>query len=377
MKHVVLVGLGHAHLEVLRLWTQSPPPQVSITLVSPCDWVLYSGMVPGVFSRRYQWDQARISAGLILRNPIVRYIAQNVERLDTNTKCLYLSGGLQLRYDLVSLNVGSTSEALPKAASSKTRSTAQTLGIRPLGDFYENIEHWFSSIPRNEGAPEYPVLYVVGSGLTGVELALNFASRRVRDQLQFQIVLVEASHYIAPRVNRYQRQALHKVLRQAGVLIKTDAKFDFDRLHASDVVVFATGAKGHAWIQNSDLQSEDGFVIVNDSLQSVSHPEVFGAGDCVKVKGRDYEKSGVFPVRQGPHLDQNLRLYLHGLKPQPHTYKKNPLYIVSHGNGTATALIYGVAISGRWIQRWKEKIDQNFVAKYNGGYRKSSSRIKI
>jgi NADH dehydrogenase FAD-containing subunit len=48
VKHLVLLGAGHAHLQVLLALAQAPLPGARITLVSPFAEFLYSGMVPGV-----------------------------------------------------------------------------------------------------------------------------------------------------------------------------------------------------------------------------------------------------------------------------------------------------------------------------------------
>ena len=56
--------------------------------------------------------------------------------------------------------------------------------------------------------------------------------------------------------------------------------------------------------------TEQGWVRVNDHFQSVSHPYVFAAGDCCNAEGlpngRSLPKAGVFAVRAGPVLIENL-----------------------------------------------------------------------
>ena len=74
-----------------------------------------------------------------------------------------------------------------------------------------------------------------------------------------------------------------------------------------------TNAEAPRWIKDSGLTvTSSGFLEVSNTLQSVSHPFVFGAGDVATVVGQERPKSGVFAVRQGRPLYANLRRYAEG-----------------------------------------------------------------
>ena len=65
MKHLVLVGAGHAHAQVLLDWAAHPMPGVELTLVSPEPLAPYSGMVPGWLAGRYQYEEIAIDFGAL------------------------------------------------------------------------------------------------------------------------------------------------------------------------------------------------------------------------------------------------------------------------------------------------------------------------
>ena len=48
---LVLVGVGHAHVQVLRSLAMKPLAAVRVTLVVDDPVAVYSGMVPGVVAR--------------------------------------------------------------------------------------------------------------------------------------------------------------------------------------------------------------------------------------------------------------------------------------------------------------------------------------
>jgi NADH dehydrogenase FAD-containing subunit len=82
------------------------------------------------------------------------------------------------------------------------------------------------------------------------------------------------------------------------------------RVIPCNVPVWATGAEPQKVTARSDLEIMKGYFRVNDYLQSTSHPNVFGGGDCITmenhVDARYPTKAGVYAVREGPIIAQNL-----------------------------------------------------------------------
>jgi len=103
---------------------------------------------------------------------------------------------------------------------------------------------------------------------------------------------------------------------------------------------------------------------VNGFLQSTSHPQVFGAGDCVTDTKRPRAKAGVFAVRAAPLLAANLRAALQGAPLKPFAPPRNYLALVSAGERRAVGIWNGFSFQGRWAWRWKDRIDRRFVARY-------------
>jgi selenide,water dikinase len=134
---------------------------------------------------------------------------------------------------------------------------------------------------------------------------------------------------------------------------------------AADAIVWATSAAAAPWLAASGLGTDErGFVCVDDYLRSVSHPFVFAAGDCATLASHRHPKSGLYAVRHGPPLATNLLAHAHGRRLQPYRPQPRGLALIGTGDRAAILSWGPLAAKGRWVWRWKERIDRAFVARY-------------
>jgi selenide,water dikinase len=229
---------------------------------------------------------------------------------------------------------------------------------------------------------------VVGGGVGGVELTLNMQMRlwylldelgRSRDDLT--IHLFHRGEEIANGRNRSTRQLLHRRFVERSVRLHLQESVceiesvgdDQRRVRcesgltvACDRVFWVTNASSPGWIQGSGLATDDhGFLLVKDTLQSTSHPHVFAAGDVATMQNHPRPKAGVFAVRQGPPLFENLQAFLKGESLKPFKPQKQYLNIIDTGDGSAIASRGPFTFESKLMRAWKDRIDQKFMSLFS------------
>ena len=127
--------------------------------------------------------------------------------------------------------------------------------------------------------------------------------------------------------------------------------------------VWATGAAAHPLAAASDLPvDERGFVRIERTLLVAGYEDLFAVGDCASLPGM--EKAGVYAVRSGPLLDQNIRARMDGGTLREYQPQADFLSLLNLGDGTAIGSKWRLAFEGRWVMRLKDRIDRAFVARY-------------
>lgn len=349
MRRLLLVGAGHAHLTLLRDLAKTALYGARVTLVTPLERQVYSGMLPGVIAGHYRLDEAQIDVAALCARAHVELVAARVDALDVRARRASLDDGATLEYDALSLNPGSLVErSLPGAE--------RTLPVKPLDDFLAALD-----------GKRLGRVAVVGAGAAGAEVAMALAHRGVPTTLY-------SDRPVPPGVTG---ERVARALRRIGVDFRpgmaVDAVEDGSVIAAGasrqsfDLVILATGAAAPPWLAASGLAVDGhGYALVHDTLQSVSHPEVFVAGDCATMRDAPHPRSGVYAVRHGEVLAKSFRNLVAGQPPLPYAPQARALVLLSCGSRYAIAQRGGWTAEGRWVWRWKNWIDRRWLRSLRG-----------
>ncbi len=361
MKRLVLLGGGHAHVHVLHDLARRALRDAEVVLVSPFEDSIYSGMVPGWVAGHYALDDCRIPVAALARAGGVRFVRGAAARLDATARQVTLADGSLLDYDLLSIDTGSV---LPRDVIPGAR--VHALPVRPMERFVAHLGEVLQ-------APELHDIAVIGSGAAGVELAMALQHRLGADDSVRISVVCGAPEPLAGFATATVGKAV-RALKQRHITLLPDLCTQILSDHvqlaqgtrlACDVAVLALGSHAPAWLRDSGLALDSGgYVRTGATLQSVSHPEVFAAGDVASRDDAPHAKSGVYAVRAGPPLAHNLRRHAAGASLRRHRPPQRTLNLLSCGRKTAIASWGRWSVQGDWVWWWKDRIDRGFVERY-------------
>jgi selenide,water dikinase len=352
---ILLLGAGHAHVEVLRRFAKRPEPGVRLTLIGREPETPYSGMLPGVIRGDYESRQAHIDLAPLAAAASARLIIGEATAIRLEGRTVTVPGRPDIPFDLLSIDVGGAPPA-PEGG----------IGVKPIGRFLDQlraIEHTIADHDR---------IVVAGGGPAGVELALALACRY---RSRYRIALVSGTPEPLIDAPEAARRVAVTALVDASVEIVRGAlagAFQDGRVVLSDgsfldaaACLRATGVEAPDFLADSGLACDaKGCVQVDATLRSISDPAVFAAGDCASIQQSPRPKAGVWAVRAGVHLARNLRLAARHRPLKRWRPQREALVILGLGHGRAVAWRNGMSLSGPLVWRWKDWIDRRWMRMY-------------
>ncbi|MEG4055634.1 MULTISPECIES: FAD-dependent oxidoreductase [unclassified Microcoleus] len=396
MKHLVLIGGGHSHAIVLKMFGIKPLPGVRLTLISDVLHAPYSGMLPGHVAGFYDYDECHIDLRSLAEFAGCQILIDRAIAIDFNKNLVICQTRPPVNFDLLSVDIGSTPATLSVPGAAE-----YAIAAKPVPEF---LASWNQLISERQNYPQKPLrIAIVGGGAGGVELALNMQSRlgkeegrgkkeegrRKREEnLSSEIHLFHSGAELMPAHNHQVRRRIQEILISRGIQLhlkekvctvkkierETTLQFPIDYQISCksgleldcDRIFWVTQASAAHWIGESGLAADsNGFIQVNDCLQSVSHPNVFAAGDIAAMVNYPRPKAGVFAVRQGKPLFENLQQFLLEKPLKPFAPQKQYLGLIGTGNKRAIASRGSFMWESALLWYWKDWIDRQFMQKFS------------
>ncbi|WP_107667279.1 selenide, water dikinase SelD [Cyanothece sp. BG0011] len=374
--NLVLIGGGHSHAIVLKLWGMNPIPGVRLTLIGDRTHTPYSGMLPGQVAGFYTFEETHIDLRCLAQFAQANFYHDTVINLDLENKQVICQEHPPIAFDYLSIDIGS----IPKKTNISGASD-YAIPAKPVGQFlmaWEKVKKTIQTHPKQSYS-----LTIIGGGAGGVELAFNMRTSLLNilenaDNLNLNLIhqgdnlLIGHSHWASQKVeslllengtNVYLNETVTEITPNSPhhYIITCNSGLKIE----SDFVFLVTQASAPQWIEKTGITTDKkGFILVNDYLQSVSHPHIFAAGDIATMQNYSRPKAGVFAVRQGQPLFNNLQSILLGNKLQSYHPQKFYLSLIGTGNKKAIASWGSFGLEASWLWTWKDHIDRKFMDRF-------------
>jgi NADH dehydrogenase FAD-containing subunit len=273
--------------------------------------------------------------------------------------------GDRIPYDALSLNIGSEVGRLPGAGGEDRQ-----FAVKPVSRLLELRD----AILRFDPGRLLHIA-VAGGGPAGCEAAANALALCRRQGRKASIRLFTADSRLLQEMPQEAGKRMARWFLGNGIGVETGrrvSEFDGDAVgfedglrEPADCIVLATGVSPPGLLKRSDLATDgDGALRVDGNLQSVSHPGVFGAGDCIHFDPMALDCVGVHAVRQAPVLFDNLRASLLGGPMRLFRPQEKYLLILNLGDGTGLLSRGEFVASGRAAFRLKDWLDRRFMRQF-------------
>ncbi|GAQ51312.1 NAD(P)/FAD-dependent oxidoreductase [Streptomyces acidiscabies] len=278
MKHrIVVLGAGYAGAFAAgTLARRLSPADTEITVVNA---------VPD-FVERMRLHQLAVGQDLTFRKLTdlfagtpVRLRLARVTGVDPERRTVAVTGDDQLTYDTLLYTLGST---------------AAHHGVPGVAEYAFDVAGLSSALRLRErlaALGEGGAVLVVGEGLTGIETAAEFAESRP----DLSVALAargELGAGLSPKARRHLRRAFDRlgitVHEHTGIeAVEPDRAIAADGTSiTADVTVWAAGFAMDPIVADSGLEvTGTGRIVVDRTMRSVSHPDVYATGDCAYAIG--------------------------------------------------------------------------------------------
>lgn len=394
----MLIGGGHAHALLLKYALdgryadnrdiKNAFDNNCLTMISPNEYAYYSGMLPRVIAGNLSAEEAKIPIKHLCKALGVNFITANTQAFDSEKNQIQLDNNTVESADYYFWNIG-------LAVNPNYFANANCGSVRPVENLLnwweacrQSLQHAFSEYktsPQNKSESCYKKIIVVGGGVASVELCLAIYSALQDMALSdyVKLTLLSSSEKILDDVPKKAQQQIFEKFSSCGINIRCDfrvVKVEKNQVVSNagetlnhDFCLWAAQKQAPELFNTSGIQlDKQGCIAVDSDLRSVSHANVFAAGDIATLLDQPHEKNGVYAVRHAEYLYRSFMQALGDFKwrskrlarlksfePQRHY-----LALIDLSDGTAIAVKGNWSYKGKsmlWLKKW---IDNRFVRQF-------------
>ncbi len=376
---IVLLGVGHTNAHIVKMWKMQPIPDAQLICVSNFPVATYSGMLPGVLSGQYLPEQMEIDLVRLCASAGVRLIIGDVTSVDHAQQQIVFRDRPALTFDLLSIGIGSR-----PSLTGVTVSGDSLIAAKPMQTLLQRLDQRIETVASQKkreanGQNASPVrVSIVGGGIGSIEIAFCLQRRSddsQNNQADCQIGLVAGRTGVGSGLLPATRERVTELMSDKGISVSSEQRVaEITETHLilengvkidSDVVIWATDATPPQLLSQIDIEKDvKGFLLTKPTLQTISNENIFAVGDTGTMTVSPTDKAGVFAVRQGPVLWENLKRAIKQTALKQYVPQSGYLKLINTADGKSIAEYRGRTFYGSWCWYLKDRIDRKFMAMY-------------
>ncbi len=367
---IALLGVGHTNAHIVRMWKMHPRADAELICISDYPIATYSGMLPGVLAGLYPPEQMEIDLVRLCQSAGCRLVVDEVQAIDRARKLIRFERRCAIQYDVLSIGIGSR----PATGDVEFAEDAPLELIKPMPTFLQRLTTRLERMAARSIRKIDAV--VVGGGVGGIEISFCLLTRlkRLFPGIESKVTLVAGETFAGGTAAATQKR-IRQALRERQIHLIEGSKVrrvGTNSMHldggseiAADLVLWATAAIAPKLLEHVDVVKDSrGFLAIQSTLQTVSDDSIFAVGDTGTLVDNPSAKAGVFAVRQGPVLWENIGRRLTGHPLVKYLPQKNFLKLLNTGNGKGIGEYMRSASYRPLMWRIKNEIDVKFMKKY-------------
>lgn len=365
MGELILAGAGHAHMSLMKAIPNIIADGHRITVISTDERHYYSGMGPGLLGGTYLSDEISFPVKSMVESRGGSFVLGKVARIDPYKRLVILEAGQEISYDVLSCNLGSF---VPRGIADVGCTDVYT--VKPIQNLLQ------ARMRILEIASERPVrIGICGGGPAAFEMAGNaWAAVKELGRFDAKVQIFTGSAFLRNQPDRVRSLAFESLNKRGidivqgnyvenvttgSIILQNGQRYE------QDIIFLALGVRPSKVFATSGLLTgKDGGLMVNRYLQSISHPEIFGGGDCIWFEPNPLDKVGVYAVRQNPVLVHNVRAQLQGRS--LHAFDPGGAYLLIFNTGGGKGILHknGLSFGGSLAFWIKDYIDRKFMKRF-------------
>lgn len=334
-KHIVILGGGFGGLlSALTVRKYLTAAQAEVTLVNRWPTHQIITELHRLTAGNVKEEAVSLPLAKLLKGKSVNLKIATVEAVNPDAKQVRLADGSQLSYDTLVLALGSETAYFGIPGLEEN-----SFILKSVDDANQIRNHILSKLDAfaMHGKEADGTIVVGGGGLTGVEVVGELADElpkwceaRGIDPADIQLYCVEAAPSILMGFPQELIDRARTSLERRGVRFLTGQPItevkgseiclkDGSTISAG-TLIWSGGVQGHRIVASCGIEVNRGRAVVNEFLQSASHPDIFVAGDSAVVMaedGRPYPPTAQLAWQMGETIGYNVFASLSNAKMKP------------------------------------------------------------